>query len=196
MKKLIQLILITAIISLLTGCYNATGDIRLNSNGSGTLSFTLNIMKEYYSPDTFKPAMQKNILSHNLSDEIKITRYSEKLNKEKGEYEIKSELTFRDINQLKHLELGVVFEMVQNTNMPEAERSKYPAGSYKLNIMPDAQSDSDSIVLTIYPHDKVVETNGSLKWNSVNYTFAGKANPDNYIILKPAKFNLFDVIVI
>lgn len=195
MKNLFFAITILFITLLLSGCYNASGDVELRSDGSGNLAFVLDIEKDYYNPGSIKKSIEEAIGHYNLSSEMKIAKYAEKEIKDKNMAQINCLIDFKDIDKLKYLELGVSMQRIPYASMSAQEQSKYPNGSYKLKIEAEEQG-SDSISLTVRPTDKILDSNGAVNSNVARYKFTGKATRDNYIILKPVTLNLFNLLFI
>lgn len=180
---------------LLSGCYNASGDVELRSDGSGNLTFRLDIEKDYYTAGGIKKSLDDAITHYNLSNDMKIVKYTEKEIKDKNMAQIDCLISFKDVDKLKYLELGVSLQKIPYASMSAQEQSKYPNGSYKIHIEAENQGD-DSIALSVRPTDKIIDSNGAVTGNGVRYKFTGKATRDNYIILKPIKLNLFNLIFI
>lgn len=197
MKYILQTIIFILITIIITGCYNAKGDIKLNKDGTGNLALSVNIKKDYYSSNTLKSSFESKIQENKLTHDVTINNYSETVNKDKGEFEIKSDISFKNIDQLKYLGLGVNIEKIANASMSQNEKVKYPTNAYKLKIQAEDQSATGgSIALTIHPSEKIIDSNGVIKGNIVSYTFMGKTSQDNYIIVKPTTINIFDIIFI
>ena len=195
MRNLFFTIIMMIIALLLSGCYNASGDIELRSDGSGNLAFVLDIEKDYYNPGSIKKSLEDSIDHYSLTNELKITKYTEKEIKDKNMAQINCLISFKDVDKLKYLELGVSMQKIPYASMSASEQAKYPNGSYKLKIEAEEQG-TDSISLSVRPTDKVLDSNGTVNSNVVRYKFVGKATRDNYIILKPVKLNLFNLIFI
>lgn len=194
MKKSL-ILLLSLIILTISGCYKGTGDVNIGKDGSGTLSISAEVSKEYYTADMLKTQIESNLSKYNLNNDIKIKDYKESKAQD-GIIKVDSSISFSSVDKIQYLGLEVGLEKLPYASMSKTEQAKYPPDSYKLSVYAADQSmTGGSVKLNIHPYDKVVATNGKQDGNNVSYSFIGQAS-ENYVILKPLKFNLFNILMI